>query len=230
MEDADLFALKFIHKRRVTATDKPYDVLDWEVLVDKNYAHLPAMSFVKEDPQLPRVLLIGDSISIGYTVTVRKQLAGKANVLRVPENAGQSSKGVERLSHWLSLQKWDVIHFNWGLHDCFRKIPLDQYKTNLKTLIKILKATNAKLIWANTTPIPENNPWGAIAGIEKKYNSAAKEIMLNNGILINDLHTCIASDFSKYNVKPGDVHLKSTGSTLLGMQVSNQIITCLTQN
>ncbi|WP_298865783.1 GDSL-type esterase/lipase family protein [uncultured Gimesia sp.] len=229
MEDADLFALKFNQQRRVSATDKPYNKFDWDILVDKNYAHLPGMSFVKEDPQLPRVLLIGDSISIGYTVTVRKQLAGKANVLRIPENAGQSSNGVQRLSHWLSHQKWDVIHFNWGLHDCFRNISLDQYKTNLKTIIKTLKSTDAKLIWANSTPIPENNPWEAVAGIEKKYNSAAKAIMLNNGIMINDLHSCIAPEFSKHNVKPGDVHLKSTGSILLGKQVSNQILACLTQ-
>ncbi len=188
------------------------------------------MSFVKENPQLPRVLLIGDSISIGYTVTVRKQLAGKANVLRIPENAGESKKGVQRLSRWIGKQKWDVIHFNWGLHDCFRKIPLDQYKDNLKAMIKILKATDAKLIWANSTPIPENNPWGATAGIEQKYNAAAKLIMSSNGIMINDLHACIASNFSKYNVRPGDVHLKSTGSALLGKQVSNQIIACLAGN
>ncbi len=229
MEDADLFALKFNHKKRVTATVKPYTKLEWEILVDKNYAHLSAMSFVKEDPRLPRVLLIGDSISIGYTPIVREQLAGKANVLRIPENAGQSSKGVERLSQWLSLQKWDVIHFNWGLHDCFRNISIDQYKDNLKTIIKSLKATNAKLIWANSTPIPENNPWGSIAGIEKKYNSAARQIMLDNEIMINDLHSCIISEFSKHNVKPGDVHLKSSGSALLGAQVSKQILACLSR-
>ncbi|MFK7779426.1 MAG: SGNH/GDSL hydrolase family protein, partial [Gimesia sp.] len=229
MEDADLFALKFIHQRRVTATDKPYEKLDWDVLVDKNYANLSAMSFVKEDPQLPRVLLIGDSISIGYTEIVRKKLAGKANVLRIPENGGASSKGVERLSQWLSLQKWDVIHFNWGLHDAFRHISLDQYKVNLKAIVETLKSTDAKLIWANSTPIPEDNPWGAVAGVEKKYNSAARLIMLDNGIMINDLHTCIASDFTKYNVKPGDVHFKSSGSVLLGTQVSDQIRACLTQ-
>ena len=47
----------------------------------------PAFEPVKDDPTLPRILLIGDSISIGYTPATRKLLAGKANVHRIPENA-----------------------------------------------------------------------------------------------------------------------------------------------
>jgi len=35
-----------------------------------------AWDFVHDDPKLPRVLLIGDSVSRGYTQSVRKELAG----------------------------------------------------------------------------------------------------------------------------------------------------------
>src|SRR5262249_4795155 len=77
----------------------------------------PAFAPVKDDPALPRVLLIGDSISIGYTVPARKLLQGKANVHRIPENGGPTSNGSAKLDKWLGDGKWDVIHFNWGLHD-----------------------------------------------------------------------------------------------------------------
>ena len=75
---------------------------------------------VEDDPALPRVLLIGDSISIGYSTPVRKFLAGKANVHRVPGNGGPSSNGVFMIDSWLGDKRWDVIHFNFGLHDLKR--------------------------------------------------------------------------------------------------------------
>lgn len=53
----------------------------------------PAYREIKDAPGLPRVLLIGDSISIGYTEPVRMELAGKANVHRIPTN------GSDRRAH-----------------------------------------------------------------------------------------------------------------------------------
>ena len=66
---------------------------------------------------LPRVLIIGDSISIGYTLPVRKLLDGRANVHRAAANCGPTTRGLESLDAWLGDKPWDVIHFNWGLHD-----------------------------------------------------------------------------------------------------------------
>src|SRR5205085_7354883 len=77
----------------------------------------PSLAPVTDTPGLPRVMLIGDSISMGYTVPVRELLAGKANVHRVPGNAFSTREGLADLSRWLGSEKWDVIHFNWGLHD-----------------------------------------------------------------------------------------------------------------
>ena len=62
----------------------------------------PAFAPVKDDPGLPRVLLIGDSISIGYTVPVRERLKGRANVHRPTTNAGPTSNGVKNLDAWLA--------------------------------------------------------------------------------------------------------------------------------
>ncbi|MGC6444177.1 MAG: SGNH/GDSL hydrolase family protein, partial [Rubripirellula sp.] len=127
-----------------------------------------------DNPELPNVLLIGDSISIGYTAYVRRELQGKADVYRIPTNGRNSAYGVEKLDQWLSAQPghWDVIHFNWGLWDlCYRhpqsktqgnrdKIngtlteSLDGYTANLKTivnrLIESFKQSNSFKVFITT--------------------------------------------------------------------------------
>src|SRR6187551_2265198 len=101
----------------------------------------PSLAPVPDDPNLPRVLLIGDSISIGYTIPVRTLLAGKANVHRIPENAAFTGHGVKHIDAWLGESKWDVIHFNFGLHDIKRmengepQVSLEDYESNLRTIV-----------------------------------------------------------------------------------------------
>src|SRR5437764_13102100 len=80
-------------------------------------AQSPAYAAVVDQPGLPRVLLIGDSISIGYTVAVRKELEGRANVHRIPENGADTVNGLKKLDLWLGGSKWDAIHFNGRVHD-----------------------------------------------------------------------------------------------------------------
>ena len=77
----------------------------------------PVFAPPKDDPSLPYVLLIGDSISIGYTLDVRRELKGVANVYRPPTNCGPATKGIAELDAWLGDRKWDVVHWNHGLHD-----------------------------------------------------------------------------------------------------------------
>ena len=109
------------------------------------------------DQKLPRVLLIGDSISIGYTVPVRGLLAGKANVHRVPENCQSTVYALLHIREWLGDGKWDVIHFDWGIWDAhhtedgsLRTTP-EQYEKNLRQLVAILKTTGATLSEAAKT-------------------------------------------------------------------------------
>ncbi|MFM7209759.1 MAG: SGNH/GDSL hydrolase family protein, partial [Verrucomicrobiota bacterium] len=79
---------------------------------DKIAGKSNAWDFVKDDPKLPRVLLIGDSVSRGYTQPARKALASKANLHRAPANCGPTASGLKNLDVWLGEAKWDVIHFN----------------------------------------------------------------------------------------------------------------------
>src|SRR5690606_8076664 len=77
----------------------------------------PAFARVIEDPTLTRVLLIAASISFCYSLPIVELLKGEANVHRIPTNGGPSTRGLASIDAWLGEGKWDVIHFNWGLHD-----------------------------------------------------------------------------------------------------------------
>jgi len=200
----------------------------------------PAMAPVEDKQGLPRVLLIGDSISIGYTVPTRKALEGKANVHRPQANCGPTTRGLQAIDQWLGDGKWDVIHFNWGLHDLKyisakggltdvdkgkQQVPIGQYEANLEKLVLRLKKTGAKLIWASTTPVPEGAK-GRVPGDEVKYNAVAKKVMERHGVALNDLYA-----FAKPRLKdiqlPANVHFKPEGSQALAEQVAKSILKAL---
>ncbi len=183
---------------------------------------------------LPNVLIIGDSISMGYGPFVQARMEGKANVYRLRQNGGPTAKGLKYIDQWLSDIEWDVIHFNWGLHDLKRVKQGDkyisgtnqespeQYAANLQMLVKRLKATRAKLIFAATTPVP--------AGCEKRdkgqavvYNEIAKAVMKRNNIPVNDLYSYILPHLDEYMVSPGNVHYNKQGNQFLGKKVAEEI-------
>jgi len=184
---------------------------------------------VPDVPGLPRVLIIGDSISMGYTTPVRKLLEGKANVHRIPQNGGPSKNGVARLDAWLGTSKWDVIHFNHGIHDAKvmpdgrHQVELAEYEANLRAIVVKLKATGARLIFALTTPIPPSPLKGSRNfGDEKQYNAVAAKVMEDNGIAINDLHSYMLPRFSELQI-PDDLHYKQEGYTFLAQRVAKSI-------
>lgn len=191
----------------------------------------PAFAAVKDDPSLPRVLLIGDSISIGYTVDVRKALAGKANVHRAPTNCGPTIRGLEQIDKWLGDGHWDVIHFNWGLHDLKmmdgkHQVPIGEYEKNLETLVARMKKTGAKLIWCSTTPVPAKcSPPRTNADV-LAYNAVAKKIMDRNGIEIDDLYAFTLPQVEKLQ-RPSNVHFTPEGSKVLAGQVAASILKAL---
>jgi hypothetical protein len=133
-----------------------------ETIADSDSTKNPAVRPIKDVPGLPRVLLIGDSISIGYTLQVRELLKGKANVHRIPVNGGATEVGLANMTEWLGDGRWDVIHFNFGLHDAKHmsatefRASREQYAENLQKLVTQMKATHAKLIFATTTPVPKD--------------------------------------------------------------------------
>ena len=183
-----------------------------------------AWAFVKDDPKLPRVLLIGDSVSRGYTMAARKALAGKANVHRAPENCGGTANGLKKLDVWLGDGKWDAIHFNFGIHD--RATPLPDYKDRLEKIVARLQKTGAKLVWASTTPIPRDEAKKQTPESVVERNAVAARVMQRHGIAADDLFTFITPHLATAQ-NPGDVHFNAKGYELLGGQVARSILASL---
>jgi acyl-CoA thioesterase-1 len=197
-------------------------------LAEAEALRLRILAPVPEVAGLPRVLLIGDSISIGYTLRVREILE-EANVQRIPNNGGSTALGLTKLESWLGAIPWDAIHFNFGVHDAVQNVPgrsgveIDQYAANLETIVARLKETGAQLIFATTTPNPaEDDRFGDHAA----YNAAAVPIMQANGIAINDLYAAVLPRFAEYAM-PRDVHFKPAGYHFLASRVAESIAACL---
>ncbi len=203
----------------------------------------PAMMPIEDQPGLPRVLLIGDSISIGYTLAVREQLKGAANVHRPTENCSSTNTGVAKLESWLGEKPWDVIHFNFGLHDLkYVKpgsnlivptdtpgsgflVPLDQYESNLEKIVAKLKTTKAKLIWCSTTPVVAETT-GRTTEDPPRYNQIAERVMRKHGIAIDDLFAFASPQLSEIQI-PKNVHFTPAGSKVLAQQVAKSITEAL---
>ena len=204
----------------------------------------PIYSFHKDS--MPKILILGDSISIGYTPFVQEMLKDKAIVNRPmkgdgkPENCQGTTFGVESIDRWIGDTKWDLIHFNFGLHDLKRVDPetganimnkdhphqadLKQYKKNLDEIVAKLVKTGAKLIFATTTPYPDvvegpvRDP-----GLPVKYNKQALKIMKKNNIPINDLHAFVLPKMAELQL-PKNVHFTKPGSEALARQVVKAMI------
>ncbi len=188
---------------------------------DKIAGKSNAWDFVKDDTKLPRVLLIGDSVSRGYTQPTRKALEGKANVHRAPANSGPTASGLKNLEVWLGEGKWDVIHFNFGIHD--RGTPAADYVKRLEAIVARLEKTGAKLIWASTTPIPDNPAQKQTAQSIVEKNALAAEVMKKHGIPTDDLFAAMTPRLKEFQ-PPLDVHFTGAGYDFLGAKVGESVL------
>lgn len=196
-----------------------------------------------DDRELPNVLIIGDSISLGYADPLKTILRNKANVVNIG-NAGPSSKGLANIDQWLGKTKWDVIHFNHGLHDlkyvdakgrnsnteknANTQVPLEDYRKNMESIVIKLKKTGAKLIFATTTPYPEGVKPLRIPEDAQKYNSAALEVMKQHDVPVNDLHEFVLPKLTVLQ-KPKNVHFTPEGSKEMANEVAKHILNAIGQ-
>lgn len=212
----------------------------WYDRVPERLRNRPAFSFVVNKPDLPNVLLIGDSISISYTLAVRCAFKGTANVYRAPDNCRSTRQTREHLSAYLVGGPWDIVHFNFGIHDITRmdangkavgdlegrrQVPLDEYETNLINIVDRLQATGAMLVWASTTAVQEGTPARDPKDVVQ-YNRTAERIMNERGITINDLYTVSAPRLTELQ-PPKNVHFTEYGAEILAGHVVGSIRTAL---
>lgn len=179
-----------------------------------------AWDFVRDDPKLPRILLIGDSVSRGYTQAVRDALKGKANVHRAPANCGPTASGIKNLDVWLGDGRWDLIHFNFGIHD--RATPVADYIARMEELVTRMNARTERLLWASTTPIPDDAAKKQSAASIVERNQAAAALMQKLGIPTDDLFAAITPRLATLQ-NPNDVHFNAEGYVFLGTEVAKAI-------
>lgn len=191
--------------------------------------------------ELPNVLIIGDSISLGYTPYLVDELRGKANIIHNEGNAEHTGTGLLKLNDWLGDTDWDVIHFNWGLWDlCYRSeqskvygnrdkvngavtFTPQEYGENLEKLVLRLLKTKSTLIFATTTYVPDGEA-GRFAGDDKTYNRVAIKIMKKYNVKVNKLNKISKKIHKDHKKDDGDVHFTQKGYEILAKHVTKKII------
>ncbi len=181
-----------------------------------------------------RVILIGDSIRMGYQPYVAAALSGMAEVWGPEANGGPSANVLGHLDEWVLDREADVIHLNCGLHDVARfaeqerrsHVTVDGYRANLRAVFeRIVKGHCGRLIWARTTPVIEvwhnttKDRWRYNGDIAQ-FNAAADELAGEFGLPRHDLHGIVMSA-GPGNLLVGDgAHYTPAGSAMLGAAVA----------
>jgi dienelactone hydrolase/lysophospholipase L1-like esterase len=198
----------------------------------------PAAAQPKQS-ELPRVLLLGDSIRIGYAPLVAKKLDGAAVVVHPgKENGTDTANTLKGLDRWLGDGKFDVIHFNCGLHDLklddkarTYQVPLDQYEANLKEIVGRLRKATSNVVFATTTPVIDDRQVEAARKLGlgfrlldadvKRYNEAATKTLLPLGVPVHDLNRAVVENDPAKLLDPDGVHLTPAANGLLAEAVAD---------
>jgi lysophospholipase L1-like esterase len=174
---------------------------------------------------LPRVLLIGDSITRGYGPRVEANLKGVAYVGRLATSKSLGDPALlQQVALVLQEQSFDIIHFNNGLHG--RDYTQEEYAAALPGLLQTFHryAPAAKLIWASSTDVREKDHLDVLSpdtARSVQRNAAAAAILAKRNIPVDDLFTLV-KDHPEYHVNDG-VHFNDNGYTVLAAQVAKAI-------
>ncbi|WOO40844.1 SGNH/GDSL hydrolase family protein [Rubellicoccus peritrichatus] len=191
-----------------------------------------------QNPDRPRILIVGDSIVGGYYGATRNLFGGSAAVYSGGTTYNDPNpnwkKIVDQYIKKGGDRGWDVIQFNWGLHavkyvdennkgsepgkpGAHIQFTPEEYVENLEAFVNELKRTGATLVFATTTPIPKGSP-GSIRYLDlEEYNGPAKAIMGKHGILVNDLYSFAMPRLEEIQIKD-NVHFHAQGSEELAKQ------------
>ncbi|MCU0980168.1 MAG: SGNH/GDSL hydrolase family protein [Pirellulaceae bacterium] len=126
------------------------------------------------DTTLPRVLLIGDSITGGYGPKVADALKGKASVARLTTSKSIGDPALlAEAALVLGQCHFDVVHFNNGLHGW--GYSEEEYQKAFPELVATLRkhAPQAKLIWATITPMRQAGKLDVIAEPSRRCGKRA---------------------------------------------------------
>jgi hypothetical protein len=186
---------------------------------------LPAASAQEKAPQ--QVLFLGDQVHGTIVQAAAKELGDQVRI-HYPQggSANDSGTALAQIDHLLGEKQWDIIYFNFGIGELFYKDPAtreirvmskdgggvrvstpDRYEKQLDALVQRLKATGAKLVWGNTTPMVTVHFFPSYQGnlfdsdAEKEYNAIAARLMAKHKVPVVDLHGHVMAQF-----KPDEKH------------------------
>jgi lysophospholipase L1-like esterase len=183
---------------------------------------------------MKNVILIGDSIRMGYLPFVEKALEGEATVWGPYVNGGTSRNVLANLSEWVLERPADVVHLNCGLHDLARdpdengrmdkvRVELDEYESNLRAIFSQVVDSGRKLIWATITPVNEENHrskgFDRLEADVEKYNAAALRTGEEFQLPVTDLNRVVREAGPEKVLLPDGVHYTDEGSALLARAV-----------
>ncbi|MDE2811975.1 MAG: SGNH/GDSL hydrolase family protein [Gemmatimonadota bacterium] len=179
----------------------------------------------------PLVVLIGDSIRMGYQDHVISQLEGRAEVWGPKENGGDSRNVLVHLDQWVFSRQPDLVHVNCGLHDLKRafgaasEVPLDEYERNVRQILQRLQRELGVVVWATTTPVDENwhhqnKGFDRLEADVEAYNAAARAVAVDLGVPIDDLFAVVEREGKARLLTQDGVHFTEEGSQLLGRVVA----------
>lgn len=185
-----------------------------------------------------RVVCIGDSIRMGYEPTVVQELAGWAKVLELGSTQGGNTRNVlAHLDEWVAERSPDIVHLNAGLHDLARdvgpgpvnRVPMDEYRDNLREILSRMQRTGAKVIFALTTPVDLERQHTVSYPINRinqdviLYNEQAVTVAGELGVVLNDLYQVTVDHGAGRMLGPDGVHFSDEGYVVLGKAVAAAI-------
>ena len=193
-----------------------------------------------EPGPLPVVVLVGDSIRLGYADVVAERLRGRARVVSADENGGSSRKVLHHLDDWVIRHRPAVVHFGAGLHDIMtdprtgsKLVEPAEYRANLQGIVRRLDAeTSARLIFATTTPIIEarrGQPLFLMTEADvQAYNAMANGVVGGWSIVaVDDLHARAIGFGLERALTADGVHFNRVGSVMLGERVAAAVESAL---
>jgi lysophospholipase L1-like esterase len=189
---------------------------------------------------LPTVVLLGDSIRLGYAPIVEKILAGKAVVISPKANGGDSNNLLKHLDEWVIGEQPAIVHFNCGIHDTKKskttgqfQVPPDRYEANLRKIIeRIRKDTKATILFATTTPLLDDRAaktrtkaeYELLNASVEEYNKIAGKVMREMDLAVNDLYGLLRDPGTRSKLISADgVHFTTEGRETLGKAVATFI-------
>jgi lysophospholipase L1-like esterase len=179
-----------------------------------------------KDTKLPRVLLIGDSITGSYGPKVADELKGRASVPRLTTSKSIGDPALlAEVALVLEQSRFDVVHFNNGLHGWGYSEA--EYEKSFPDLIATIRkhAPKAKLIWTTITPMRQAGKLDVIAEGTKRVearNRIAEGIVAKERIAVDDLYSLV-KDHPEYWSGDG-VHFNSEGIAAQAKQASRRIL------